>query len=137
MSIRYAVCDIVDAGEEGLRLAIAQVVDPATGFQAFNVTPFIAINPDGTLPLPWGFAVAEGDRWDLAAVAPGVTLLPSYPLDAAVSAMHLPTRIAMGQALQARGIAVASIATADGFRDVVNYLGRLVEPAFDVDRVSP
>lgn len=139
MSIRYSVCAILGDGQppDGYYAAIRGVVDPVSGFQAYPTIQEIGFNPDGSLLFPWALAASSGETWALVSGNADITLLPDYPLDAAVSAMHLPTRNALGAALQARGIDVSVLGIADGYRDVINYLGRLHNPAFSVDNFSP
>lgn len=144
MSKRYAVCKIVGDGQSAdtaFRVALKDVVIPGEGIPAFNVVQFINLDPQTGQPVtPWGFCVARpipGGNWNLARGNPDIDLLPEYPLDAAVEAMHLPTRQGMAVALVARNIATDFIGAADGFRDVVNHLGRTQEPAFEADDVEP
>jgi hypothetical protein len=52
-------------------------------------------------------------------------MLPDYPLDAKVNAMHQPTKVAMRNRLSARGVATEVMDNADGFRDIIEYIARV------------
>lgn len=140
--MRYAVCKILGDGQppDGYYAAIRDVLVPGEGIQAFKFVPFLGLDPQTGNPVtPWCFVVAEpvpGADWGLVRNNADIDLLPEYPLDAAVTAMHLPTRAAMAAAMQARSIDTDFIGGADGFRDVVNHLGRIQEPAFEADDVD-
>lgn len=141
MTKRYAICKILGDGQppDGYYPAIFDVTIPVIGIKAFRTTPVIGLDASQTPAVPvasWCLVVAElvdGAKWSLLDDNDDVDLLPEYPLDAAVSAMHLPTRNGMAAAMQARGIDTSFIGAADGFRDVINHLGRIHEPAFDAD----
>lgn len=136
--MRYAICRILGDGQppKGYYLAIEDVLIPGEGIQAFNINRRFDIGSvaDGTLT--WGLAAVElvpGATWRLLDGNQDVDLLPEYPVDAAVSAMHLPTRQAMTARMQARGIDTAFIGGADGFRDILSHLGLLHDSTFSVD----
>lgn len=63
---------------------------------------------------------------DHAALAklPNVSILPDFALDSKVGSMHAPTKAAMRAALIARGVPGSVSDNADGFRDIVDYLGK-------------
>lgn len=66
---------------------------------------------------------------------PDAIMLPDYPLDAKVNAMHQATKVAMRGRLVNRGIPADVMDNADGFRDVVEYICRvkLNNPGFSAD----
>lgn len=138
MAKRFYVCRIIGdgtpfGGSGPYRAAIEDVVDPQTGFQAFSLNTIISSDPNTGEPLlPWCLVIADGARHSLVNGNPDIDPLPVFALDAKVSSMHTPTRNAMGAAMQARGINTAFVGTADGYRDVINGLGRLHNPTFDV-----
>ncbi len=68
----------------------------------------------------------------------GVDILPDFPLDSKVGSMHQATKLAMRARLVARGIDAAVTDNADGFRDIVNHIGRtrLGNAGFDADNFS-
>lgn len=140
--MRYAICRILGDGQppDGYYAAIRDVLIPGAGIQAYHYTQQIGFGAGGELLHPWVMVAANlvpGATWRLLEGNADVDLLPDYPLDAPASAIHLPTRDAMTAAMQARGIDTAFIGAADGFRDVLNYLGRMHEPLFNIDEYVP
>jgi len=91
----------------------------------------IATGPNGLPVVPWAMVFA--DFADLAGAmdVPGVYCLPDYPLDGKVSGMHTATKNAMLTAFAARGIPTDFVQNADGFREVIRTVGRILEPSFD------
>lgn len=132
---RYCICKIIGDGqntETAFRPAIVDVVDPITGFQAFNVSSVIATDPQTGHPIEsWCLVIAAGDNFKLVADNVDVDLLPEVDLDVKVSAIHTPTKLEMGTKLQARGIDTSFVGNADGYRDVIKHLGKLQSPDFD------
>lgn len=134
MATRLAVCKILTGGPLATRSALLDVLDPDTGMQAFESRSVIAVDPETGQPVrEWCLTVARGTRWGLLDGNPDIDLLPDYPRDAKLSAMHTATRSQMAQRLRARGISTAVFSVADGFRDVIHELGVTHEPAFSVD----
>lgn len=134
MSKRLYICKIVtDFTGTGFQSAISDVVDPQTGMQAFTHVSVIGQNADGTLKHSWCLTIAAGQNHALTKNNPDIDPLPEFPLDTRMAAMHLPTRNAMAAKMQARGIDTVFINIADGFRDVVNHVGRLHSAGFDAD----
>lgn len=137
--MRYAVCKILGDGQppDGYYDAASSVTIPGLGIQAFRVARVIGIDSQTGQPVaPWCLCLldlVQGANWRLATDSADIDLLADYPLDAPVNAMHLPTRNAMIAAMQGRGIDTAFIGAADGYRDAINHLGRIHEPAFDAD----
>lgn len=111
------------------RMAIQRYQDFAYAFGEVPVDPETGIPTNA-----FGFAlVASKDmarfRNDL-----DVDVLPDFPLDGKVSALHQPTKVAMRGVLEKHGLPVSLADNADGFRDVVRGIGRAINPAFDEDR---
>lgn len=133
MAKNYYICTIVGDGtyQNPYRPVIADITDPATGFQAFSFTAEYASNPDGSPTHPWGIVIASGKKHGLARNVPGIDPLPVYPLDVKMSAMNAATQADLGARLQARGVNTSFIGAADGFRDVIRGLGRLHRADFD------
>jgi hypothetical protein len=67
-----------------------------------------------------------------------VDLLPEFPLDSKVGAMHQATKLALRARLVARGLPGSVTDNADGFRDILNHVARtaLANPGFDADNFS-
>lgn len=64
---------------------------------------------------------------------PDIDALPDYPLDGKVSSINTATKNGMIAALKKRGFSTADVSSTDGFRDLVQSIGRQRDPAFDVD----
>lgn len=136
---RYAVCKIIGDGltpETAFRPAISDVTDPQTGFAAYNITSIIgnypAGHPQAGQPThDWCLVLASGDDFKLVEGNADIDLLPEVDLDVKVSAMHVPTKVEMGEKLVARGIDTSFVGNADGFREVIRQLGELQDATFD------
>lgn len=129
---RFCVCKVIGDGlspETAFRPAIDDVIDPVTGFRAFNTSVTLAVDPKTGQPLnDWCLVHAAGN-FKLVADNADIDLLPDVALDVKVSEM--PTKLEMGSKLQAREIDTAFISNADGFRDVIRDLGKLHDANFD------
>jgi hypothetical protein len=92
---------------------------------------FTGGNPD----VPWCLVVTNVRNHQSIGALAGVELFPDYPLDAKVQAMHGPTRAALREALDSRGVNVTKFDAADGFRDVIHEIARarLDNAGFDAD----
>lgn len=91
----------------------------------------IDIGPDGQPTTNWALAIIDAEDHTLADRDPDCILLPMFALDAKVSAMHTPTKNRMLTRLTAFGVDTGAFAGADGFRDIVNKLGKANNVAFD------
>ena len=57
-----------------------------------------------------------------------IDVLPDFPLDGKMSAMQTATKNKLADALTKYGV---SIGGADGFRDAIRTIGRVIKPDFD------
>lgn len=101
----------------------------------------IPVDPDTGIPiLGWGFALVASADMARFAKDNDIDVLPDFPLDAKVGAMHSVTKTKMRNSLTKHGIPTSIADNADGFRDVVRGIGKIVNPnfvedAFDVNEV--
>lgn len=64
---------------------------------------------------------------------PDIDPLPEFPLDGKVSSINTATKNAMIAALQKRGFNTSGVSNTDGFRELVQSIGRQRDPAFSID----
>lgn len=77
--------------------------------------------------------VVATDKHSTLRADPDIDALPDYPLDGKVSSINTATKNAMIAALQRRGFRTDDVSNTDGFRDLVQSIGRQRDPAFNVD----
>lgn len=65
---------------------------------------------------------------------PNTDLLPHMTLDDAVNSINQNARKAMEEAFARHGIALSKIGNSDGYRELINSVGRGINPHFDADR---
>ena len=123
---RYYVCDVIEEQtEEGRRYY------PAVEDHGVNYVADIKVNPTtGLLESPWCLVMVSGNNHERIIADPRCVPMPDFPLDGKVNAMHNATKSQMETRLAARGI-LLNLAAADGYRDVIRGLGRLLNPRFD------
>lgn len=64
---------------------------------------------------------------------PNLDPLPDFPMDGKVSSINTATKNAMIVALQKRGFSTSGVSNTDGFRELVQSIGRQRDPAFNID----
>lgn len=110
------------------RMAIQKYNDLKYGFGE------IPVDPDTGIPtLGWGFALVSSNDMARFKNDKDIDVLPDFPLDAKVGAMHAATKASMRSALVKYGIPTSISDNADGFRDVIRGIGRKVNPNFVED----
>lgn len=88
----------------------------------------------------FGFALVASADMARFKDDPEIDVLPDFPLDGKIAAMHGPTKTALKAMLTKHGIASSYADNADGFRDVIRAIGKeinttFVEDSFDVSEV--
>lgn len=130
MSKRYYVCNIIGVGsdEDPFRPAVAD----------FGVSWVASIlsGDDGHPVYADCLALVETADHTKLRNAVGVTPMPDFPLDGKLSAIQNGTKNAMMSALGTRGFDTTALGNADGYRDVLQSVGRQRDPAFDVDKFN-
>jgi hypothetical protein len=64
---------------------------------------------------------------------PNISALPDFALDGKVSSINTVTKNAMIAALKKRGFSTSDVANTDGFRELLQSIGRQRDPKFNVD----
>lgn len=67
---------------------------------------------------------------------PDIDPLPDFPLDGKVSAIQQKTKTDMFAKLAARGFDIAGLDNADGYRDVLQAIGRQRSANFNIDALD-
>ncbi len=80
----------------------------------------------------WALVLVAGRNLGFLNGQPGVDLLPDFPKDGRLNAMHGPTKMGMERALSRRGITVDTTSSR-GYREVLRDVGRKHNPQFDED----
>lgn len=94
-------------------------------------------NPTTGVPVfAWMLVIVEAKNHTPLLLDPDIYGLPDFPLDGKVSAIQTNTKNAMIAALQARGIDTALVGSADGYRDVLEGIGKTQEPTFDINNLD-
>lgn len=128
MAKRYVLCGIVGTGSrEDPYRAIVQ------GFPGINATFVIRSGSDGRPNPNVAFARVGGKNLAPILSMSDVEILPDFPLDAKLNAMHTATRHRMKQQIVARGFDPSVVDDADGFRDVIRGVGLFLQPGFNED----
>ena len=121
---RYYICDVIGDGtwENPYRPAIA---DDAIGYVGD-----IKSDPQTGAPLlPWCLVlVAAPDHTKLS--KPGRDALPDFPLDGKTNAINASAKAQMNSVFARRNITL-DVNAKDGYRDVINGLGKIINPNFD------
>lgn len=116
------------SGESVYRMAIQRYPDFSYVFGE------IPTDPETGIPTKeFGFALVASDDMHRFADDPDVYVLPDFPLDAKVGAMHAATKTKMRSYLAKYGIPTSIADNADGFRDVIRGIGQIINPNFIED----
>ena len=128
MAKRYYLATVivdVDPVEGGPR------VRAKTAFYAISQSAVIPSGPDGMPLFNWALVVVNGVNHAPLLADSQIDALPDVPLDVKVNAITTSVRQDMSAALARRGIAAAVITQADGYRDVIRGLGRVLQADFN------
>lgn len=130
MSKRYYVCDIIGTGsdEDPFRPAVADL--------GVSWVASILTGDDGRPVYTDCLALVETVNHNIVRNTRGVSPMPDFPLDGKLSAIQTGTKNMMMSALGARGFDTTTVGNADGYRDVLQSVGRQRDPAFDVDKFN-
>lgn len=128
MSKRYYLCTIIGDGSE------EEPFRPAVASLDVSWVSLDKPNPEGGPPLlPWALVLVATANHAACQAISGVDALPDFPLDARMSAMSAAARTDMLDALAARGISTAALSLSDGYRELINSIGNLLQPGFSVE----
>lgn len=128
MAKRYYLCDILGDGSE------ANPYRPAvTDLGVNQVAVYPPQNPDGSYSRPHCLAlVATPNHVGLRGRSPQIDPLADVSLDVKTSAINVAAKTAMEAALSRRGFTV-TFAGKDGYRDVIDAVGKELDLNFSVD----
>lgn len=118
---RYYICDVITRSDPDL----GTVREPAVASYPVNWSAVISDSKDYALVV-----VAAKNHAPLLADS-RIRALPDFPLDAKVQAMQAATKSAMRGLLSARGVPTSVLDNADGYRDAIRGIGRVLDNAFD------
>ena len=127
MSKRYYLCDIIGDGLEPETAFRPAVAEYANNWAASIPTDSNG-KPSGSSVLT---IVAEHNHAALHG-KPGVDQMPDFPLDGKVSAINANAKRGMDEAISNRNIPVDTN-SADGYRTVLDQIGKSIDPHFDID----
>lgn len=125
MAKRYCIAKIIGDGTENnpYRSAIQKYNDLEYEFGGIAQDP-VTGQPTHTFVL----AIVKTVNLGRLMADKDIELLPDFPLDGKMSAMQTVTKNRMSDALAKYGV---SISGADGYRDAIRTIGKLITPTFD------
>ena len=132
---RYYVCPVVEHEVEpgliGYRLAIQDY--PDTPFEGGEIPlDMDPSSPTYGKPLhKFGLVLVNSRYHGKFINNPKMYPLPMVDLDIKVSSIHTATKNKMIADLQSLGVDTSFIGNADGYRDVIRGIGRIINPNFN------
>lgn len=132
MAKRYYICDIIGDGSE--EEGAAGMFRPAVADFPVDWVASIETGLDGK-PIHTDCVVLVNteDHTQLRKDN-RIDPLPDFMLDGKLSAINATTKSAMINALRRRGFTTEGIDNADGYRDVLQQIGRQRSAAFNIDK---
>lgn len=121
---RYYVSKIIGTG------AFGDAYRTKISDYGVNHSEEVPTDANGVPTSTWSLVIVNTVNHGPLLADPDLDVLPDFPMDAKMAAMHANTRSGMEQKLQARGINTTFLATVDGYRDVIRGLGRKLNPDF-------
>lgn len=133
MAKRYYLCDIKSRSFDG----DPNIVEYYAAIDDYKETGFsyateIQTDVNGVPVNTWALAIVATKNHARLNGKADIDQLPDFPLDGKVSSINTVARGVMKNALTRRGIAVA-VDNTDGYRDLLQSIGRLMNPKFNVD----
>lgn len=80
---------------------------------------------------PWALIVVSANNHASLLADKNIDALPDFPLDGKVGSIKTSTKTKMKNVMAARGIATSIAENADGYRDVIRGIGRVLQADFD------
>lgn len=128
MSKRYYISDIIGTGGE------FDPYRPAIADLGVSWVGSIESGPDGR-PLYTDCVVLVNTVNHAALrVDSRIDPLPEFPLDGRLSAINTTSKSEMDTALTRRGFNLSGVNSSDGYRDVLQTIGKQRSAAFDIDK---
>lgn len=127
MSKRYYISDIIGTGDEfdPYRAAVADLGVSWVGS--------IESGPDGKPLHPDCIVLVNTENHAVLRGDPRIDPLPDFPLDGKLSAINASTKSEMDTALTRRGFNLSGVNSSDGYRQVLDKIGKQRSAAFDID----
>lgn len=122
---RYYLCDVIGDGSE------ENSYRPALADYGVNHVAVIPTGPNGRPLFAWCLALVDTPGHGALLADVRLDALPDFPPDAKISSMHRPTKQAMTNAIQRRGVGTSFIEGADGYREIIRSIGRYLDTNFD------
>lgn len=130
---RYCVCPVIGSGTaaDSYRAAVADVCPTTAKIKSHPVT--------GLPVFGFAFCVFATDNLPSVLAVTNTYVLPDYPLDGQMSGMEAEARTGLVQSagaydLDGQGLHLdLAHEDADGYRDVINRIGKTWDAAFDAN----
>lgn len=124
---RYYISDIIGTGgfDDSIRPAVADL--------NVNWVGAIESGPDGLPIHPDCLVMVDTVNHAALKSDPRIDSLPDFPLDGKVSSINATTKSEMDAALTRRGFDMSGLNSSDGYRQVLDKIGKQRSAAFDID----
>ncbi len=124
---RYCLASLVppDENDDAYRTVIDELAKT-------NPIRSVQVMPGDPETGTWALVLVAGRNLGFLNGVPGVDVLPDFPKDGRLSAMHQPTKARMEEALLRRGLVVRTDGVR-GYREILREVGRKNDPSFDED----
>ncbi len=132
MAKRYYLCDIVGDGtdENPFRPAVANLPGVAWSGE-------IPTGPDGRPLFGWCLVIVGTKNHAEVRKLTGVDACPDFPLDGKLAGINQITLQAFKNRMTARGLNYdGMVLSSDGYRELVDKIGKRLNPLFDVNRLD-
>lgn len=96
--------------------------------------PHVAVMKDGAKAGDWCLCLVNTEDHTVLRDLKDTEEWPDFPLDGKINAINQVARARINNALTKRKINLNAVSLADGYRDALNNVGRLLRPEFDVDK---
>lgn len=125
------------------RYVMSTLVEHPDPFGQVTTLPFVVTqNPSGVAIIfptnnqgnyvkNWAFCIVADRNIGRIIADSRNHVLPDFPLDGKISALHTPTKNQMLRDMEARGINTDFVRNADGYREVIRAIGRALQEFFN------
>lgn len=124
---RYYISKIIGTG------SMQDPYRPAVADEGVSWVGDIPSDPDGRPLYDTCLVLVNSKVHSKLRTHPDIDALPDFPLDGKVSAIQQQTKTGMITALKKRGFDTAGLENKDGYRDVLQSIGKQRSPHFDLD----
>lgn len=127
MAKRYYVCDVIGDGSE-FDPYRAKIADMDVAWSGITPT-----DETGTPTSTWALAIVETVNHARLSGTPGIDQLPDISLDIKTAAISTVAKTQLNNMLSRRSIGGVAVNSADSYKDVINQIGRSIQPSFSAD----